>query len=162
MATLDYSTKVTTISGGERDLSEYRGKVLLVVNTASKCGFTPQYDGLEALWQQRKDDGLVVLGFPCNQFGHQEPGTEEDIAAFCRLNHGVTFPLHAKVDVNGKGTHPLYEQLKAGAPGVLGSKAIKWNFTKFLVGRDGTIVKRFAPNDTPAAIGDQLDDVLKG
>lgn len=160
MAKLDYTTRVTTIGGEEKDLSEYQGKTLLIVNTASKCGFTPQYDGLEALWQRRKDEDFAVLGFPCNQFGRQEPGSEEEIASFCRLNHGVTFPLHAKVDVNGKETHPLFEQLKAGAPGVLGSKAIKWNFTKFLVAPDGTIVKRYAPNDKPEAIDADLDKAL--
>lgn len=160
MAKLDYTTRVTTIGGEEKDLSEYQGKTLLIVNTASKCGFTPQYDGLEALWQRRKDEDFAVLGFPCNQFGRQEPGSEDEIASFCRLNHGVTFPLHAKVDVNGKETHPLFEQLKAGAPGVLGSKAIKWNFTKFLVAPDGTIVKRYAPNDKPEAIDADLDKAL--
>ena len=160
MATLDYDTKVTTLGGEERDLGEYRGKVMLVVNTASKCGFTPQYDGLEALWKKHQDEGLVVLGFPCNQFGHQEPGSAEDIEQFCRLNHGVTFPLHDKVDVNGKDTHPLFEQLKAGAPGILGSKGIKWNFTKFLVGRDGTILKRYAPKDTPESIEGELTKLL--
>ncbi|PKN54942.1 MAG: glutathione peroxidase [Deltaproteobacteria bacterium HGW-Deltaproteobacteria-14] len=162
MATLDYETKVTTLGGEERDLSEHRGKVMLVVNTASKCGFTPQYDGLEALWKKHRDEGLVVLGFPCNQFGHQEPGSAEDIEQFCRLNHGVTFPLHAKIDVNGKHTHPLFEQLKAGAPGILGSKGIKWNFTKFLVGRDGAILKRYAPKDTPESIDGELSELLRG
>ncbi|TNF36415.1 MAG: glutathione peroxidase [Deltaproteobacteria bacterium] len=156
MATLDYSTKVTSISGEERDLSEYAGKVMLIVNTASKCGFTPQYDGLEALWKKYEGDGLVVLGFPCNQFLHQEPGSDAEIAEFCRLNHGVTFPMHAKIDVNGKGTHPLFEQLKAGAPGALGSKGVKWNFTKFLVGRDGTILKRYAPKTAPAEIDGEI------
>jgi len=161
MATLDYSTQVTTITGEEQDLSEYAGKVMLIVNTASKCGFTPQYDGLEALWEKYRDDGLVVLGFPCNQFGRQEPGDEGQISEFCRLNHGVTFPLHAKIDVNGKSAHPLYEQLKKAAPGVLGSKAIKWNFTKFLVARDGTILKRFAPKDTPASIDGAIAEQLQ-
>jgi len=160
VAQIDYTTRVTTLGGEERDLSEYQGKALLIVNTASKCGFTPQYDGLEALWQRRRDEGLVVLGFPCNQFGHQEPGSAEDIASFCRLNFGVTFPMHAKIDVNGKDTHPLYEQLKKAAPGVLGSKSIKWNFTKFLVAPDGTVLKRYAPNDTPDEIDRDLDKAL--
>jgi glutathione peroxidase len=160
MAKLDYTTPVTTLDGEERDLSDYEGKVVLVVNTASKCGFTPQYEGLEALWQRRKDQGLVVLGFPCNQFGKQEPGSEEDIQEFCQINYGVSFPMHAKVDVNGADTHPLFAQLKSGAPGLLGSEGIKWNFTKFLVGKDGEILKRYAPKDTPEAIDKELDAVL--
>jgi len=158
--TIDYSTQVTTLDGAEGDLEGHRGKVLLVVNTASKCGLTPQYEGLEALWRRRQEQGLVVLGFPCNQFGRQEPGEAEEIATFCQRNYGVTFPMHAKIDVNGKGTHPLFEQLKRGAPGVLGSKSIKWNFTKFLVGRDGTILKRYGPKETPEAIDKDLDGVL--
>jgi glutathione peroxidase len=160
MTKLDYTTHVTTIDGDETDLSAYEGKVMLVVNTASKCGFTPQYAGLETLWQKRKDQGLVILGFPCNQFGKQEPGSEDQIQEFCQINYGVSFPMHAKVDVNGSDTHPLFEQLKAAAPGLLGSKAIKWNFTKFLVGADGEILKRYAPKDTPEQIDADLDAVL--
>ena len=160
MAKIDYQTRVTTLTGEDRDLTAYEGQTLLVVNTASKCGFTPQYEGLETLWQRRKGEGLVILGFPCNQFGHQEPGSADDIASFCQLNYGVTFPMHAKVEVNGKGAHPLFQQLKEAAPGILGSKAVKWNFTKFLVGPDGTILKRYAPNDTPAEIDRDLDKVL--
>ena len=160
MAKLDYSTRVTTLEGDDTDLSAYQGKVLLIVNTASKCGFTPQFDGLEALYQARKGDGLEILGFPCNQFGKQEPGDSEQIGSFCRINYGVTFQMHEKIDVNGKDEHPLYTQLKAGAPGLLGSKGIKWNFTKFLVDPEGNVVKRFGSRDTPEAIGQELDSMF--
>lgn len=160
MAKIDYATEVTTIDGKTTTLSEFEGKVLLIVNTASKCGFTPQYEGLEALWKEYGERGLVVLGFPCNQFGKQEPGDETEIQEFCSLNFGVSFPLFAKIDVNGGDTHPLYGQLKSAAPGLLGSKAIKWNFTKFLVGRDGEVLERFAPNDTPAEIGKRIAAIL--
>ena len=134
--------------------------MLLIVNTASKCGFTPQYKGLEALYQKYRAQGLEVLGFPCNQFGAQEPGTEDEIASFCEMNYGVTFPLFAKVDVNGDGAAPLYRHLKAAKPGLLGTEAIKWNFTKFLVDRKGTVVERFAPNDEPAALAGDIEKLL--
>jgi glutathione peroxidase len=140
------------IDGKSRALSEFRGKVLLVVNTASKCGFTPQYAGLEALWRKLKDKGLVILGFPCDQFGHQEPGDEQEIRNFCALNYEVSFPMFAKVEVNGNGAHPLYQYLRKEARGVLGSESIKWNFTKFLVDREGKVVARYAPTDKPESI----------
>jgi glutathione peroxidase len=152
MATLDLDTPVTTLTGEPTTLRPYAGQVLLIVNTASKCGLTPHYKGLEALWQAHRDQGLVVLGFPCNQFGGQEPGSEAEIASFCEINYGVTFPMFAKVDVNGAHTHPLFAQLKAAAPGLLGSEAIKWNFTKFLVDRQGNVVHRYAPTTEPASI----------
>jgi glutathione peroxidase len=147
-----YDFNVDDITGKPVQLDRYRGKVLLVVNTASKCGFTPQYRGLEALYRKYRDQGLEVLGFPCNQFGAQEPGSEEEIAAFCETNYGVTFPMFAKIDVNGDATAPLYRYLKREKPGLLGTEAIKWNFTKFLVDRDGKVVARYAPNDTPEAL----------
>ena len=146
----------TTIDGETRSLADYRGKTLLIVNVASKCGFTPQYEGLEALYRQYRDQGLVVLGFPCDQFGHQEPGDEAEIRTFCSTNYDVTFPLFAKIDVNGANAHPLYQHLKRAAKGILGSEAIKWNFTKFLVDKAGRVVKRYAPAETPAAIGKDL------
>lgn len=160
MAKIDFNTPVTTLTGQERTMQAYEGKVLLIVNTASKCGYTPQYKGLEALYQRYKDRGLEVLGFPCNQFGAQEPGEEEEIAQFCQINYGVTFPMHAKIDVNGDDTHPLYQQLKAGAPGLLGTQGIKWNFTKFLVGKDGTIIDRFAPKDKPEDLAAKIEPLL--
>ncbi len=138
----------TTLMGADRALSDYAGKVVLVVNTASKCGFTPQYAGLEALYRAHKDEGFVVLGFPCNQFGAQEPGAEEEIGEFCQINYGVTFPMFEKVDVNGPDAHPLFDWLKAEKSGLLGGK-IKWNFTKFLVGRDGRVIDRYAPTTKP-------------
>jgi glutathione peroxidase len=147
-----YDIEVTTIEGRAKKISDYAGKALLIVNVASKCGFTPQYAGLERLYRKYADKGLEVLGFPCNQFGHQEPGAEEEIAKFCSLNYEVTFPMFAKVDVNGEETHPLFALLKQQAPGVMGTQAVKWNFTKFLVGRDGRVLKRFAPTDTPESI----------
>jgi glutathione peroxidase len=146
----DFSAK--TIEGNEQKLDAYRGKALLVVNVASKCGFTPQYEGLEALYRTFEDKGFAVLGFPCDQFGHQEPGNEDEIRNFCSLNYDVTFPMFAKIDVNGADAHPLYRYLKSEAKGLLGSEAIKWNFTKFLVGRDGAVLKRYAPTDTPKSI----------
>jgi glutathione peroxidase len=149
MAKLDLSTPVRTLAGDTTDLSAYQGKVLLIVNTASKCGLTPQYAGLEALYKQYAVQGLEILGFPCNQFGKQEPGTESAIQEFCQINYGVSFPMHAKIDVNGSETHPVFQQLKQAAPGILGSKGIKWNFTKFLVAKDGTIVTRFSPKTEP-------------
>lgn len=150
----DFSAK--DIDGNEQKLDAYRGKTLLIVNVASKCGFTPQYEGLEALYRTFKGQGLVVLGFPCDQFGHQEPGDEAEIKNFCSLNYDVTFPMFAKIDVNGSNAHPLYRYLKHEAKGLLGSEAIKWNFTKFLVDRDGKVVNRYAPNDTPESIGKDI------
>lgn len=155
-----YDFEALNGSNGKIDLSEYRGKVVLVVNTASKCGFTPQYQGLEALYQKYQEQGLVILGFPCNQFGKQEPGDNSDIAQFCELNFGVTFPLMAKIDVNGDEAHPLFNHLKTEAPGILGSKSIKWNFTKFLVGRDGKVIKRFAPKDKPESLSSSIEALL--
>ena len=151
-----YDFSVRTIDGREQQLDAYRGKTLLIVNVASKCGFTPQYEGLEALYREHQDQGLVVLGFPCDQFGHQEPGDEAEIRNFCSLNYDVSFPLFAKIEVNGDGAHPLYRYLKHEAKGLLGSESIKWNFTKFLVDKHGKVVKRYAPTDTPAAIGKEL------
>lgn len=148
------------LDGRERSLGEWRGKTLLVVNVASKCGFTPQYAGLEKLWRDFGPRGLVVLGFPCNQFGHQEPGDAAAIREFCTANYAVSFPLFAKIEVNGANTHPLYRWLKHAAPGVLGSEAIKWNFTKFLVGSDGQVRKRYASADTPEKIGRELEALL--
>ena len=143
---------VDDITGKPVDLDRYKGKVVLVVNTASKCGFTPQYKGLEALYRKYKDQGLEVLGFPCNQFGAQEPGSEQEIATFCETNYDVTFPMFRKVDVNGESAAPVYKFLKSAKPGLLGTEAIKWNFTKFLVDRSGKVIERFAPNDTPESI----------
>ena len=150
----------TDIDGQQRALSEWSGQVALIVNVASKCGFTPQYTGLEALWRGHRERGLVVLGFPCDQFGHQEPGDETEIRDFCSTTYGVTFPMFAKIDVNGADAHPLWQWLKQEKPGLLGSQAIKWNFTKFLVGRDGAVVQRYAPNDTPEAIGKDIAKLL--
>jgi len=155
------SIPCTTIKGEQKTLADFSGKAILVVNTASKCGFTPQYKGLEQLWQQYKDQGLVVLGFPCNQFGKQEPGNEGAISEFCELNYGVSFPLFKKIDVNGTEAHPLFVQLKKQAPGLLGSKGIKWNFTKFLIGRDGQVVKRFAPTTKPQDLTQEIEALLK-
>lgn len=140
------------IEGKPQRLSDYQGKVLLIVNVASKCGFTPQYRGLEALWRKYEDQGLVILGFPCDQFGHQEPGDEAEIQSFCSMTYDVSFPMFAKIEVNGAGAHPLYQHLKAEAPGLLGTEGVKWNFTKFLVDRSGKVVKRYAPTDKPEAI----------
>ena len=159
MATV-YDFSATTINGEEVPLSRYRDRVLLVVNTASKCGFTPQYQGLEALYRDLQDRGLVVLGFPCNQFGKQEPGSEEQISEFCDLNYGVTFPLFGKIDVNGPASHPLYRYLKEAAPGLLGTRKIKWNFTKFLVSRNGQVARRYAPTDKPEAIRKDIEQLL--
>jgi len=155
-----YAFQVRDIKNQDVSLESYRGKTLLIVNVASKCGFTPQYTGLEALYKQYASQGLVVLGFPCNQFGGQEPGTEADIASFCKTNYDVSFPMFAKVDVNGAGTAPIFQYLKTQAPGVLGTEAIKWNFTKFLVDKTGHVVKRYAPTDTPEAIGKELSSIL--
>ena len=155
-----YDFSARDIDGNERSLSEWRGKALLIVNVASKCGFTPQYAGLEKLWREDRDRGLVVLGFPCDQFGHQEPGDETAIREFCDTSYGVTFPLFAKIEVNGERAHPLYQWLKHEGKGILGSEAIKWNFTKFLVDAHGQVVKRYAPADTPEKIGRELDRLL--
>ncbi|WP_209347778.1 glutathione peroxidase [Pontixanthobacter sp. CEM42] len=154
----DFSVKKS--DGSDLDLSDKKGKVLLVVNVASKCGFTPQYDGLEELYQKFGDQGFEVLGFPCNQFGGQEPGTAEEIDQFCKINFGLTFPLMQKVEVNGGGASPLFDWMKAEAPGLMGSKKIKWNFTKFLINRDGEVVKRYAPQDTPARIEKDIAKLL--
>ncbi len=154
----DFSAK--TLSGEETPLKDFQGKVVLVVNTASKCGFTPQYKGLEALYQKYKERGLEILGFPCNQFGKQEPGDSDEISSFCELNYGVSFPLFAKIEVNGENAHPLFRHLKSSAPGVFGTESIKWNFTKFLVGRDGQVVKRFAPKDKPESLESAIEALL--
>jgi glutathione peroxidase len=152
--------KIKLIDGSEINMSEYAGKVLAIVNVASQCGFTPQYAGLEALYQQYRDKGLIVLGVPCNQFGGQEPGSAEEIAAFCTGRYAVSFPLMAKVDVNGDAAHPLWRWLRSSAPGVLGSERIKWNFTKFLVGRDGRVLRRYAPTTPPRALAEDIDAAL--
>jgi glutathione peroxidase len=148
------------LDGRAAPLSEHKGEVLLVVNVASKCGLTPQYEGLEALQKQFHDKGFNVLGFPCNQFGGQEPGTAEEIGAFCTTNFGVSFPMYAKIDVNGEGADPLYKWLKGEKKGVLGTEAIKWNFTKFLVGRDGEVIERFAPTTEPRDIAKAIEKAL--
>jgi glutathione peroxidase len=150
----------TSIDGQDVDLASYAGEVVLVVNTASQCGFTPQYAGLEKLWRQYRERGLVVLGFPCDQFGHQEPGDEAEIQNFCSLTYDVDFPMFAKVEVNGGGAHPLWKWLKDEKGGLLGIGAIKWNFTKFLVGRDGKVLKRYAPTDTPESLARDIEAAL--
>ena len=149
-----------TIDGREASLAEHAGKVLLIVNVASKCGFTPQYAGLEALYRKLGDRGFVVLGFPCDQFGHQEPGSEAEISQFCSLNYGVSFPMFAKVDVKGPNAHQLFQYLTQAKPGILGTEAIKWNFTKFLIGRDGNVVKRYGPTDAPDKIARDIEALL--
>ncbi|QGW80285.1 glutathione peroxidase [Variovorax paradoxus] len=155
-----YDFEARQIDGKSVKLSDFRGKVLLIVNTASKCGFTPQFAGLEALHEKYAAKGLVVLGFPSNQFGSQDPGTNEEIGAFCTTNYGVSFPMMEKIDVNGSGAAPLYQWLTKEKPGLLGSTAIKWNFTKFLVGRDGKVQKRYAPLDTPASLAPDIEAAL--
>ena len=150
----------TRPNGEEISLADRLGKVVLVVNTASKCGFTPQYDGLEALWKRYRERGFEVIAFPCNQFGGQEPGSAEEIGEFCKVNFGLSFPLMGKIEVNGPGETPLYGWLKAAAPGLLGSKRIKWNFTKFLIGRDGRVVRRYAPTDKPENIAKDIEALL--
>ncbi len=152
-----YDFSAARLDGREESLSDYRGQILLIVNTASQCGFTPQYAGLQALYEKHASEGFAVLGFPCNQFGRQEPGGEAEIGAFCETNYRVTFPLFAKIEVNGETAHPLYKYLKDARPGLLGSEAIKWNFTKFLIGRDGEPVARFAPQTKP----DELEAPIK-
>ena len=158
MSVYDYSAK--TLDGQDASLADYRGQVLLIVNTASKCGFTPQYEGLEALYREYKDKGFTVLAFPCNQFGAQEPGNAEEIANFCSLTYDVTFPILAKIDVNGPSAHPLYAYLKHEQKGLLGTEAIKWNFTKFLIGRDGEVVERFAPTTKPEDLKQAVEALL--
>ncbi len=155
-----YQFEAKKINGETISLSEYKGEVLLIVNTASNCGFTPQYKELQELYEQYKEKGFTVLGFPCNQFMNQEPGTESDIQSFCEMNFGVTFPLFSKVDVNGKSAHPLFKYLTEEAPGVLGMKAVKWNFTKFLVDRSGEVVERYAPNTNPKEISQDIEKLI--
>ena len=158
MTTL-YDFQATSLSGVETDLAQYKGKAVLVVNTASKCGFTPQYKGLEELYERYEDDGLVILGFPCDQFGHQEPGADDEIEEFCQLNYGVKFPMFSKVDVNGDEAHPLYKWLRSQKSGLLGDR-IKWNFTKFLVDPEGNVVKRYASATKPEKIVGDIEKVL--
>jgi glutathione peroxidase len=155
-----YDFSAQTLAGKPRRMVDYKGQVLLVVNTASKCGFTPQYAGLEALYKKYKDRGLVVLGFPSNQFGEQEPGPDSEIAEFCEVNYGVTFPMFSKVDVNGDDAHPLFKYLTTTKKGLLGSQAIKWNFTKFLVGRDGAVIDRYAPTTKPEDLEADIEKAL--
>ncbi|MDX2097999.1 MAG: glutathione peroxidase [Leptolyngbyaceae cyanobacterium bins.59] len=155
-----YSLQVTTIDGKPQTLDTYQGQVLLIVNVASQCGFTPQYAGLEALYRQYQDKGFTILGFPCNQFGAQEPGTEAEIQSFCSRTYNVTFPLFAKIDVNGDKTHPLYQYLKSSQKGLFGTEAIKWNFTKFLVDRTGNVVKRYSSMDSPESIAKDVAALL--
>jgi glutathione peroxidase len=158
--TIAYDFDAVDIDGSPVSLGDYRGKVLLIVNVASKCGFTPQYAGLETLWQDYREQGLVVLGFPCDQFGSQEPGDEEEIKNFCSLNFDVSFPMFAKVEVNGEQAHPLWKWLKKEKSGLLGIGAIKWNFSKFLVGRDGKVIKRYAPTDKPESLASDIESAL--
>ncbi len=155
-----YDFSMPRLNGKEQALSDYKGQVLLLVNTASKCGFTPQFKGLEALYGDLKEKGLTVLGFPCNQFGSQDPGSDDEIGEFCQLNYGVSFPMFSKIDVNGPDAAPLYKYLKAERPGLMGTEGIKWNFTKFLVNQDGKVVKRFAPKDKPSAIRKAIEALL--
>ena len=159
MATV-YDFEALSITGKPADLASQRGKVLLIVNTASACGFTPQFAGLEKLWADYCDRGLVIVGFPSNEFGGQDPGSNADIASFCQINYGVSFPMMAKVKVNGADAHPLWQWLKAQAPGLLGTEGVKWNFTKFLVGKDGQVIKRYAPNDTPESLHKDIERAL--
>jgi len=155
-----YDFQCATGSGDQRTLEDFRGKVVLIVNTASKCGFTPQFEGLEALYEKYRDQGLEILGFPCNQFGKQDPGSNDEISEFCQLNYGVSFPMFGKIEVNGSAADPLYKHLKQEAPGALGTRGIKWNFTKFLVNREGEVLKRFAPATTPAQIEQEIKTLL--
>ena len=156
-----YDFKVQAADGSQVDMNDYRGQVLVIVNTASKCGFTPQFDGLEKLYQQYKDQGFTVLGFPCNQFRNQDPGSNDEIVEFCQVNYGVTFPMMAKIDVNGDDADPVYKWLTSKAKGFLGSKSIKWNFTKFLVGRDGEVLERFGSQDEPAKMAKSIEAALE-
>lgn len=156
-----FDFQATSIRGESVDLASQRGKVLLIVNTASECGFTPQFKGLEQLWQDYGPKGLVVIGFPSNEFGGQDPGSNDQISSFCELNYGVSFPMMAKIKVNGSEAHPLWKFLKSEKPGFLGTEVIKWNFTKFLVGRDGQVIKRFAPNDAPEKLRGDIEAALK-
>ena len=156
-----YDFKVKTIDGNEITLSDYKGKVLLIVNVASKCGFTPQYKGLEALYEKYKDKGLVILGFPCNQFGSQEPGTNKEIKEFCSSTYNVTFPLFDKIEVNGDGAHPLYKFLTETVTGILGTKSIKWNFTKFLIDKNGVPIDRYGSSTSPESIAEDIEKLLK-
>ena len=155
-----YDFEARQINGQDIALSQFKGKVMLIVNTASQCGFTPQFGGLEELHKAYTGQGLVVLGFPCNQFGAQDPGADGEIAEFCQVNYGVSFPMMGKIDVNGPAAHPLYKWLSSEAPGLLGSKAIKWNFTKFLVGKDGQVIRRYAPTDKPADLAKDVEAAL--
>jgi len=155
-----YDFEMPRLNGQMQNLADYKGKVLLIVNTASKCGFTPQYKGLEAVYKDLKDQGLEILGFPCNQFGKQEQGDSAEISEFCEINFGVTFPLFEKIEVNGSGAAPLYDHLKSQAKGVMGTKSIKWNFTKFLINRDGEVIKRFGPQDAPETIRKDIEALL--
>jgi glutathione peroxidase len=155
-----YDFEAVAIDGQQASLASQRGKVLLIVNTASACGFTPQFAGLETLWQTYRDRGLVIVGFPSNEFGAQDPGSNDEIASFCQLNYGVSFPMMAKVRVNGREAHPLWQWLTAEARGVLGTQAVKWNFTKFLVGRDGQVIKRYAPTDKPESLSQDIEKAL--
>lgn len=155
-----YDFSARDIKGQEKSLEEYRGKVLLIVNTASKCGFTPQLEGLQSLYSELGERGLEVLGFPCNQFLNQDPGNDDDISQFCSLNYGVDFPMFSKIEVNGSGTHPLYQFLKKQAKGLMGSEKVKWNFTKFLVGRDGQVVRRYPPTAKPQDIRSDIEKLL--
>lgn len=160
MAASVYDFEALSIEGKPAHLSTQRGKVLLIVNTASGCGFTPQFEGLESLWETYRDRGLVIVGFPSNEFGAQDPGSNSEIASFCSLNYGVSFPMMSKVQVNGPQAHPLWKWLTSEAPGLLGSQGVKWNFTKFLVGRDGRVVKRYAPTDTPESMKKDIEAAL--
>jgi len=155
-----YQFECQTPDGKRKPLADFRGKVLLVVNTASKCGFTPQFAGLEELYQKYRGKGFEILGFPCNQFGHQDPGSNGEILEFCQLNYGVSFPMFGKIEVNGASADPLFQHLKKAAPGVLGSEGIKWNFTKFLIDAEGRVVRRYAPKDKPAAIARDIESLL--
>jgi len=159
-ATSIYDFEALSIDGKPAALATQRGKVLLIVNTASACGFTPQFAGLEKLWEQYRDRGLVIVGFPSNEFGAQDPGSNDEIASFCQLNYGVSFPMMAKVKVNGGDAHPLWKWLTAEAPGLLGTQSVKWNFTKFLVGKDGQVIKRYAPTDTPQSLAADIEAAL--
>ena len=156
-----YEFEVTAINGETRKLADYRDKVLLIVNTASKCGLTPQFEGLEALYREYREQGLEILGFPCNQFAHQDPGSDSEILEFCQMNYGVSFPMHQKIEVNGDNTYPLFQHLKQEAPGILGSKSIKWNFTKFLVDKNGKVIRRFSPATKPKVLKQAIESALK-